>query len=62
MEVLNLFTRITFDNFGTIEHMFIKESEMDAIQTWENIWGKGIVSIINIGQAMDARDFGGLVH
>ncbi|WP_155252290.1 hypothetical protein [Paenibacillus polymyxa] len=57
-----MFTRITFDNFGTIEHMFIKESKMDAIQTWENIWGKGIVSIINIGQAMDARDFGGLVH
>ncbi|QNR65169.1 hypothetical protein IAQ67_14730 [Paenibacillus peoriae] len=57
-----MFTRITFDNFGTVEHMFIKEGEIDAIQSWENIWGKGIVSIINIGQAIDSHDFGGFVH
>ncbi|WP_161797186.1 hypothetical protein [Paenibacillus terrae] len=57
-----MFTRITFDNFGIVEHMFINEEETDALQSWENIWGKGIVKIINIGRAIDAHDFGGFVH
>lgn len=57
-----MLTRITYNNFGTVEHMFFSESESDAHTLWCNIWGGSSVNIISVGEAVDTDDFGGFIH
>lgn len=55
-------TRITFNNFGSIEHMFFTTTESAAVQSWRNIFGKGSVKIVSVGEAISTKDFGGFIN
>ncbi|WP_240416616.1 hypothetical protein [Paenibacillus periandrae] len=54
-----MLTRITYNNFGSTEHMFSDEPEADALELWKCIWGQGSVYIVSVGQAINTKDFGG---
>lgn len=63
--------RITFGNYGTVEHMFYEEgvSEKEALERFGWVWGvpvvpmnseqPGGIRLISVGQAVDTKDTGG---
>ncbi len=57
-----MYIRITFDNFGTLNHMFFTSPESEAVQSWRDIFGNGSVKIISVGQATSTKDFGGFIQ
>lgn len=56
-------TRVTFKTYGEIKHMFIEETEVEAVETWGNLWGRSSLhtEIIHVGNATSTSDFGGFV-
>lgn len=63
-----MLTRITFSNYGTLEQMFINESEQEAMESFWAIFGSihvprntGGIRIIAVGEAVDTNDRGGWV-
>lgn len=58
--------RITYTNFGDLEHMYSDMSQEDSVEKFWSIFGQpgvprnsGGIKIINIGTASEVRDTGG---
>lgn len=56
-------TRVTYKTYGEIGHMFSDENEVDAVETWGNLWGRNSLYtyIIHVGFATSTSDFGGFI-
>lgn len=63
-----MLTRITYSNYGIIEHMFSEGSMQDFLDFFWTIFGvlgeprnSGGIKIVSVGEAVNEQDTGGYI-